>query len=243
MKQPILLAFFVPFIGFSQLNCKTLKVSKGDSVICFHQNGKVSTINYPDQTWERYTHTLIYDQKGNKVYQGSQGYRHGGGSLYLKYHENGAVSSARSTFQPDGGIQYYDVTTYFNEGGTYLREEDNSRNTDKPTVFVPTTFVPATTTPPPPAPKVDSIQVFIKNTTGKKVSLLIQAKNAKEKTLIHVKKKDILIGKYLPIKGNQDPTNYFDLIVIPNKKKQSAQVIWKPEFLEGTTNRVVLLMF
>lgn len=245
MKQLILLSFLAPFVGFSQLNCKILKVSKGDSVVCFHQNGRISTVTYPDQDAYsmNYRYTIVYDQKGNEVYRGGQGYKHGGGSLYLKYYANGAVSSARSTFQPDGGIQYHDKTTFFKEDGTYLREEDNSRNTYNPTVFVPTTIVPASTTPPPPAPKVDSVEVFVKNTTGKKISILIQAKSAKEKTLIHVKKKEVSIGKYLPVKGNHDPANYFDLIVIPNKKKKSAQVIWKPEFLEGKTNRVVLLMF
>jgi hypothetical protein len=221
-------------------------VVKGDSVLCYHQNGRISTVTYPDADAYsmNYRYTIVYDQKGNEVYRGGQGYKHGGGSLYLKYYANGAVSSARSTFQPDGGIQYHDETTYFNEDGTYLRKEDNSRNTHNPTVFSPVTVF--TTQPPqtpPPAPKVDSVEVFIKNTTGKRISILIQAKSAKEKTLIHVKKKEVSIGKYLPIKGNHDPASYFDLIVIPDKKKKSAQVIWKPEFLEGTKNRLVLIRF
>lgn len=243
MKQLILLAFVLPFIGFSQLNCKTLKVSKGDSVVCFHQNSRISTVTYPDADAYsmNYRYTIVYDQQGNEVYRGGQGYKHGGGSLYLKYYANGAVSSARSTFQPDGGIQYHDKTTFFNEDGTFNREEDYSLHTRNPTVFSPVTII--TPQPPQSAPKVDSVEVFIKNTTGKKISILIQAKSAKEKTLVHVKKKEVSIGKYLPVKGNHDPANYFDLIVIPNKKKKAAQVIWKPEFLEGKTNRVVLLMF
>ena len=243
MKQLILFAFLLPFVCFSQLKCKTLKVSKGDSTVCFHQNGRISTVTYPDaDTYSmNYRYTIVYDQQGNEVYRGGQGYKHGGGSLYLKYYANGAVSSARSTFQPDGGIQYYDVTTYFNEDGSYLRKEDNSRNTDNPTVFSPVTII--TPQPPTLAPKVDSVEVFIKNTTGNKISILVQTKSAKEKTLVHVKKKEVSIGKYLPVKGNHDPANYFDLIVIPDKKNKSAQVIWKPEFLKGKTNRVVLLMF
>mgnify|MGYP006145958251 CR=1 FL=1 len=241
MKQLLLLGFLVPFLSFSQLNCKTIKVSKGDSVLCYHQNGRISTIIYPDPTWERYTHTTVFDQNGNEVYKGSQGYRYGGGSLYLKYYGNGAVSSARSTFQPDGGIQYYDVTTYFNEDGTYQREEDNSRNTHRPTLFSPQTEVRTQPTTPVKTPKVDSVEVVFKNTTGKKVSVLVQSKDSKEKILVHIKKKEVSIGKYLPVKGNHDPNAYFDLILLPTKKKNNIQLVWKPEFYNNERNCIVLI--
>ncbi len=241
MRKLLLIGFLLPFLGLAQLNCKTITVSKGDSVLCYHVNGKVATISYPDPTWERYTHTLIYDQNGNQVYKGSQGYRHGGGSLYLKYYANGAVSSARSTFQPDGGIQYYDVTTFFNEDGTFNREEDHSMHTHRPTLFDPTTIIKTQPVVQPLMQKADSVELFIKNTTGKKVSILVQAKGSKDRTLVHIKKKEVSIGKYVPLKGNQDPHIYFEIIIVPNKKKKSIQTIWKPEFLEDTKNRLVLL--
>lgn len=246
MRIFLLFLVFFPLVGFSQLNCKTIKVAKGDSVRCFHQNGKVATITYPDRTWDRYTYTEIFDQYGNKVYTGSQGYRHGGGSLYLKYHSNGAVSSARSTFQPDGGIQYHDVTTYFNEDGTFLREEDNSLHTHHRVITIPEPhYTPPNDIKPVETkvvqPKVDSVRLMIRNTTGKKVQVLVNRKGSAERKLVKLGKKEVLLGSYLPLKNEQDPLKYFDLILIPGRKNENLQFVWKPEFLQEGTNRIILI--
>jgi hypothetical protein len=54
---------------------------------------------------------------GNKVLETGHGLLHGSASLDVKYHSNGAIKSARRTFQPDGGIQHYDATTFYHVTG------------------------------------------------------------------------------------------------------------------------------
>jgi hypothetical protein len=136
MKRAVFLIFtFFTIQVMSQLNCKTLNGQFGDSVICYHAGGQISTVEFKDSDQFNYRTFYAFDTKGNKIFEGGHGYKHGGGSLDLNYHSNGCLYTARATFQPDGGIQYYDVTTYFNEDGSFNRREDNSLDSPLTTTF------------------------------------------------------------------------------------------------------------
>jgi hypothetical protein len=216
--------FFLPFLTSAQLNCKTLKGLMGDSVICYHANGKVSTITFPEDGFERYSHTVIYDLYGNEVYQGGQGYRHGGGSLYLTYYKNGAVSSARSTFQPDGGIQYFDVTTFFNEDGTFLRKEDNSWDRQ---LTIPTYIEHNRVVEKPTDKAKDSVNYFIKNISGKKMTLLLtKPKEPEYKKLVVIRNNKVFdAGKFEKYNPNIKISDIYRIDILPLKKNYRTVLI------------------
>ncbi len=230
MKLSVLLIpiFIFPFFSQSQLNCKKLKGRFGDSTVCFHQSGGKSTIEFHDRENDRYQHFIAYDSKGNKIFEGGHGYRHGGGSLYVNYHSNGTISSARSTFQPDGGIQYYDVTTYFAEDGSFIRREDNSWDRQ---VTIPTyVHQPKEEEKPKekPVEKLkDSIQYLIKNTTKHTIKvLLIDAKNNENRMVEVIKRNKVLdLGKFEKKKNANGIFDYYRIEVLPGKRNSRILLI------------------
>lgn len=224
MKAILLLILLqiISFESYSQLKCKTLKGSKGDSVLCYHLNGKISTIEYYDMQRERYQHFIAFDNKGKEIYKKEHGCWHGCGSLYVKYHENGSLKSARSTFQPDGGIQYYDVTSYFNEDGSFSHEVDMSRNVHEHILVTPKPLEkPKETKTVVETKKVDSLTLILKNASSRKVRILIGRTGSYDSKKVYVLKKntELEIGKYLPLKDVDDPLKYFEIDIIPAKLK------------------------
>ncbi|MFN5846221.1 MAG: hypothetical protein ACK46O_10975 [Flavobacteriia bacterium] len=191
----ILVSFlFIFLIGAvdAQLNCKTFKGKFGDSIVCFHSGGQKSTLEYRYSESFNYWIFIAFDTKGNKIFEGGHGYRHGGGSLDVNYHSNGCISRVRSTFQPDGGIQYSDVTAYFNEDGSFKSREDNSpdRTTLMPVEISPQKHMEQTVY------EKESVQFVLKNLTGRKLNIyLISKKDPNDRRIIVLRKnKEYTIG-------------------------------------------------
>lgn len=220
MKTPILLIFllFLSFLSYSQLNCKKLNGRFGDSTICYHQSGSKSTIEFHDRENDRYQWFIAYDVKGNKIFEGGHGYRHGGGSLDVKYHTNGSISSVRSTFQPDGGIQHYDVTTFFAEDGSFIRREDNSW--DRQLTIQPYVHQQKETEKPVEKHR-DSIQYLLKNTTKHTIKiLLIDAKNSDNRRVEIIKRNKVFdLGKFEKKKNSNGVFEHYRIEILPGKKK------------------------
>jgi hypothetical protein len=237
----LLLALVFPIK--SQLNCQTIDIFSGDSTICFHQIGTVSTLTFPSKQHERYYHFQAFDVNGNKVVETGYGILHGAGSLDVIYHSNGAIKSARSTFQPDGGIQHYDVTTFFKEDGTFSHEEDHSwdRQITQP-IFEPSK--PVSVVQPKPY-REDSLLFYIKNTTNRKVKVLVGHKGKSvNKEIVTVKKNaSVEIGKYLPVGNDNDPNRYFDLDILPNNRFVQPQLIWSNDFLIERNSYLLIVIF
>lgn len=245
MKKSYLIIFllfnFAPV--WSQLNCHTIKVFSGDSTICKHQNGTISTISFPSRQHEWYFHFLAFDVNGNKVLETGHGLLHGSASLDVKYHSNGAIKSARKTFQPDGGIQHFDVTTFYNEDGTFSHEEDNSwdKQLTHPN-FEPSQPVFVVQQKPY---QEDSLSFHIKNTTNRKVKVLVgYTGKSVNKEIITIKKNALVkIGKYLPVRNDNDPNLYFDLDVLPNHRFVQPKLIWSNDFLIERNSYLLIVIF
>lgn len=200
----------------AQLNCKTLKGQFGDSVICYHSGGQRSTVEFRDSDQFNYRTFYAFDTKGNKIFEGGHGYRHGGGSLDVTYHSNGCVNSVRSTFQPDGGIQYYDVTTYFNEDGSFNRREDNSpdRTFTTPIEMTPEEHMEQTIY------EKESVQLVLKNLTGKKVKILLMSvKDPNDRRVIEIRNgKEYSLGYFEKKRNKNLLFDYYRMEILPARK-------------------------
>lgn len=210
-----IIVFFIISVSdiFAQLNCKTLNGQFGDSVVCFHSVGQKSTVEFRDSESFNYRTFIAFDTKGNKIFEGGHGYRHGGGSLDVNYHSNGCLSSARSTFQPDGGIQYYDVTTYFKEDGSFDRREDNSpdRTIIMPVEISPQEYMEQTVY------EKESVQFVLKNLSGRKLKLLlISRKDPNDKRIIVLRKnREYSIGYFEKKVKNYGIFDQYQIEVLP----------------------------
>lgn len=150
MNPTYSILFFLSLFLFSetsqaQLKCKTTKDVQGETIICYHANGKKSTVILKDSKEYHWSKLKVYDNVGNEIYSKEYGYKWGSSGVDLKYYPNGQVQSARYTMQPDGGIQHYDVKTVFKEDGKFDHEEDNSWGNDG---LRHVTTPPYTQTPP-----------------------------------------------------------------------------------------------
>lgn len=142
--------------GLAQLNCKLSHTAEGETATCYHANGKKSTVIFKSKSEQRWFTLKIYDGSGRELYSREYGNKWGSSGVDLKYYKNGQVESARYTMQPDGGIQHYDVKTFWTEDGKYFREEDNSWGNDG--LRCPGVVKTALPTVPPPAPKAETKQ-------------------------------------------------------------------------------------
>jgi len=216
--------FFYTQLGVqAQLKCKTIKTTFGDSTICFHQSGSISTIEFNDRENDRYKQFFTFDVNGNKIFEGGHGYRHGGGSLDVKYYSNGCVSSIRSTFQPDGGIQHYDATTYYNEDGTFNRKEDNSW--DRMLIHEPL-YTPTHQPTKIQDVKIDTFSVQILNLSAfSQRILIIDVKNPENNKIVKIKKNQkVEVGTFISENLKSEINASYKFEVLPHKKNELVRI-------------------
>lgn len=238
----LLLAILFSSQSFAQLACKKLKGRGGDSTVCYHKNGKVSTIDFETVEHERYFEFRAYDSNGNESLKANHGYLHGGASLDVTYYDNGAIHTARKTFQPDGGIQHYDATSFFNEDGTFHHEEDNSWDKELILHHPPIYDFPE----PKKAvvePKSDTVFVYLKNASYRKIEVLVNKKAGKDQSEKFVVKKqsEQAIGYFISQGKNEKVEDLWDVYLIPSKKTHKIKRISAPE-LSSKKKQVIVFM-
>jgi hypothetical protein len=238
----LLLIILISSESFAQLACKKLKGRGGDSTVCYHKNGKVSTIDFETVEHERYFEFRAYDINGNESLKANHGYLHGGASLDVAYYDNGAIRSARKTFQPDGGIQHYDATSFFNEDGTFNHEEDNSW--DKQLII----YNPPIYDFPEPKkavvePKTDTVYVYLKNTSSHKIEVLINKKAGSDQSekVVLKKQSEQVIGYFISQGKNEKVEDLWNIYLIPNRKSTKVKRISAPELSSKTKQVIVFL--
>jgi hypothetical protein len=229
---------------FAQQNCSTKHLPKGDSTRCYFADGKISSIHYPDAKHERYTHFIAYNASGKVVFEGEQGYLHGSSGLDVTYHSTGAVSTIRRTFQPDGGIQHYDETFYFNEDGSFSHSIDNSWDRELTIQYeLETEPVQPAVNQCMPVPQKDSIALFIQNSSTHTVRILIgKMGSLAEKKLIKIRNdKKVLVGYYIPMNNEQAPTRYFDIDILPDRRSFQGKLFWWNDSFDGKNNTLFVI--
>ncbi|NCA22301.1 MAG: hypothetical protein EBS86_14335, partial [Crocinitomicaceae bacterium] len=108
----LLLFILIPFFGLNQK-------AKSDSTFEFKyfKNGKISTKRLLTSDKIRFGYLKAYKIDGTEIYVTHTRNVGGHASVDVEYYPNGAIKKAHATDQPDGGIQYGDVTHYFDEDG------------------------------------------------------------------------------------------------------------------------------
>ena len=228
--------------SYAQIGCKKLKGRGGDSTVCYHKNGKVSTIDFEIVEHDRYFEFRAYDTKGNESLKAHHGYLHGGASLDVTYYENGAIRTARKTFQPDGGIQHFDATSFFNEDGTFNHEEDNSW--DKQLII----YNPPIYDFPEPKkavvePKKDTVFVYLKNASSRKIEVLINKKTGSDQSekVVLKKQSEQQIGYFISQGKNEKVEELWDVFLIPSRKTSKIKRISAPE-LSSKNKQVIVFV-
>jgi hypothetical protein len=113
-------------MAMAQYGTKTyIKDGRQWTVSYFTAGQKSTEVSYAesDSRWKKIT---AYDRTGHVIYETNYGQRYGSSHVDVRYYPDGAVYRTHYTMQPDGGIQYTDITTYYAPDGKVDHEEDNS---------------------------------------------------------------------------------------------------------------------
>jgi hypothetical protein len=120
-------------VSNAQLNCKTKQLPTGIETSCLHANGKTSTL----ETWDtdkRWGKLKAYTNSGKELFSYELRKVGGHASVYLSYHTNGQVKKAEYSSAPDGGIQFYNIISEYDEAGNQTRYTDLSQPDGRPRV-------------------------------------------------------------------------------------------------------------
>ncbi len=113
----VFLILFQSFLAAAQLKCKSTNQSDGSTIKqCFHQNGKISTLENWDKD-KRFGTIKGYNNQGKELFSHSLRSIGGHASVSLTYFPNGQVEKVYFSDAPDGGIQFYNSTTRFDDKG------------------------------------------------------------------------------------------------------------------------------
>jgi hypothetical protein len=124
----LLSVLFFSLHSFSQLNQKYVEKQDGAYVYCYHKNGKLSTEEFRNSSSQYMAegYAKAFDNTGKEIYNQITSRSGLLSSVMFTYYENGAVKSAEYSSHPDGGIQWYKKTTYFDEAGKITNEFEMS---------------------------------------------------------------------------------------------------------------------
>ena len=99
-----------------------------DTVFELHRftNGNISTRKTILTNELNWGYARAYNMAGQVIYNWEIRNIAGSSNVEFSYFPSGAVQTAHYTEHPDGGIQWSDVTHYFNEFGEIMQVEDLS---------------------------------------------------------------------------------------------------------------------
>jgi hypothetical protein len=118
MRSLLLLPLLLcPLLAKAQIGRKELRTDTGTVVLHFFRSGGVSTKEWTDKD-ERWGRSWAYKLDGTVLEEHQTRRFAGHASVQYRYHANGAVSRVEYSDAPDGGIQWYQSTTTYDEAGT-----------------------------------------------------------------------------------------------------------------------------
>ena len=127
-----LLFILIPFLSLNQK-------AKSDSTyeFKFFKNGNISTKRLLTTDKIHFGYLKAYKVDGKEIYITHTRNVGGHSSVEVEYYPNGSIKKAHATDQPDGGIQYGDVTHYFDEQGNVTNVVDLSDDGHGRTIVSP----------------------------------------------------------------------------------------------------------
>lgn len=189
---------------------------KKSTSICFDKDGR----------WGKAT---AFDLTGKQIYQKEIRRTGGFAGVTFSYYENGAVKTADYNSQPDGGIQWYKIVTYFAPDGLITKEEDQSYDRMNRIYPPPTTYK----APSKPQKNVAVCAVpfateywFINDTHFQVLALSKKRDNPKDITVTIVNQQDsIKGGEYITAQQFVDLSNFFQFTAKPIDERTNGLVV------------------
>jgi hypothetical protein len=226
--------------------------------IRYHSNKKISTkqVNLTNELYWGYA--KAFDKNGKEIYSRQIRNIAGHSSVVFSYYASGAVQKANFNGHPDGGIQWDDVTHYFDENGIVTQVIDNSSdeyghyklridpNYISDTISKPY-ILPSKVKEKPKKQEVSSCaeiystEFYLINATGKKRNAIARLLNAPidgfQKQLSISRNDTVLIGSYIEAELFTHPKERV-AIEIKGRKSDFFQLFWEEPKKEGKSKCV-----
>jgi hypothetical protein len=179
----ILISLLAAIDLHAQSREKVLNIDTGRVVLHYFTSGEVSTKEWVDKD-ERWGRSWAFAKDG-RVLIDQQTRRVGGhASVHFSYHPNGAVSKAEFSDAPDGGIQWYQSTTTFDENGNKTGFTEQGHDDDGLILRPDTRVIEKPQVVEPPKPTIAECQklyvneVVVMNSTKWACVVKVQPKSA-----------------------------------------------------------------
>jgi len=246
---------FLTFISFSQKKDTSF-------IIRFHSNKKISTKEVKLTNELNWGYAKAFDRNGKEIYHRQIRNIAGHSSVNFEYYPSGAVQKAHFTGHPDGGIQWDDVTHYFDENGTVTQVIDNSSDEYghyklriDPSLYSDTIskpyIAPSTVKETPKKQEVVacaeiySTEFYLINATGKKRNVVARLLNAPiegfQKEVSVANNDTIKLGNYIEAQIFTHPKERISL-EIKGRKSEKFQHFWEEPKQEGKSKRIYYLV-
>jgi hypothetical protein len=245
----IIVSIFLTLHTFGQKKDTTFTIR-------YHSNKKISTkkVNLTNDLYWGYA--KAYDRTGKEIY--SMGIRNvaGHSSVDFYYYPSGALEKAHATSHPDGGIQWGDITHYFDESGKVTNVIDNSSDDFghyklriDPTFLVDTNrtqyVVPPKKQEVVACAEIYSTEFYLINATGKKRSVIARLLNAPiegfQKQLTVASNDTIKLGNYIEAQLFTHPKERISL-EIEGRKSEKFQLFWEEPKQESKSKRLYFVV-
>lgn len=130
----LLFAFLLALSGFilhAQDLVSTVKNDSGTFVLHRFSTGQLSAKEWTDAQG-RWGRSWAFDPQGRVIFEKQTRRFAGHATVNFRYYPNGAVSRADYSEMPDGGIQWYESTTTFDENGVQTGFREDGYGNDGP---------------------------------------------------------------------------------------------------------------
>ncbi len=221
--------------------------------IHYHKNGKISTKSVIFQGEIIWGYAKAFNKKGDEIY--SMGTRRcaGNASVDFSYYQDGSVSNAHATSHPDGGIQWGDITHYFDQEGNITNIEDRSSDMyGHPQLQI--TYDPVFEYKENPiiqevvqCAEIYESEFFLINLSGKPYTISISNKGGlddKKINKIITRRDTVLINSYIEAQIFTHPKDFLDIEFLNKSQKKPIKInsIWGEEVLVSRTKRTYYLV-
>lgn len=210
-------------------HCRLWGQQKNATERHYYKTGQLSTIVSYDKD-NRWGKAIAYNKAGKQIYEWELRRIAGHASVHFSYNSEGGVEKAEWSSAPDGGIQWYHTTTYFNPDGTINHEVKDNWD-DRVTVpnELKQTYV---VLPPEPKPIRITInyttEYWFINRTPHRIKITATAKDSTGKQQTYrLSFNDSLKGGTITQTNNPDidPQQFYNFTAEPIKKKHKTDYL------------------
>jgi len=119
IKRFLVLVCILMSLGFVNAQRDTIHIR-------LFPNGTLSTFSYLEK--DHKGKAIAYNLKGETIYEKNIRRVYGNASVRFSHYDNGALEKAHYTSYPDGGIQWFKSTTFYNKKGEVIGETTDSND-------------------------------------------------------------------------------------------------------------------